>query len=137
MRRAEPEYPMFKPRRMSSSVPAKSLDGLSRSLPAESSQRHAAAAQRHAFLLEQDALGHHAAHRPAAADLSPRVHHALPAQPRGTPGQRAPPHARAPRPAEPRGDLAVGRNLSPRNPGHLAPPPPLELDHVPPPNWSS
>src|SRR5499433_412576 len=28
MRRAEPEYPMFKPRRMSSSVPAKSLDGL-------------------------------------------------------------------------------------------------------------
>src|SRR5215813_4052776 len=129
MRRAEPEYPMFKPRRMSSSVPTKLLDGVSRSPPSESSEWHPAAAQRHPLLLEQDALGHHAAHRGTPADLSACVHHAMPRHARGTAPHRAAHHASPPGPAEPRGDLPVGRHPAPRDLAHLPPYAPLEGEH--------
>ena len=90
-----------------------------RRLPLIPREPDPAAAQAHALLLEPDPLGQHPTALPAAADAALRVHHAVPRH-----AVRAVPHrpahrARRPRPADERGDLAVGHHLRPA--GSVAP----------------
>src|SRR6266481_7360893 len=127
---------MFKPRRMSSSVTTTGSRFTFWPLPAIARQGHAATSEHHAFLLEQDTLGEHAADSCPRADAALGIDHALPRHSLGTVTHRQAHHARAPRPAQPRRDLAVRgdppfRYLHDQPPDTTLPGVLLKLAHAP------
>src|SRR6266446_1247282 len=142
---------MFKPRRMSPSVtpfhrgrfPAPPRRTPSRaapdgSIPPVASERHPPPAEPHPFLLQEDALGDHAAHGRPETDAASRVHHAVPRHARRHAPERAPHHPRVPRIPEPRRNLPVSGHVPPRNIRDETPHLPPKVHHVrPAPNCSS
>lgn len=79
--------------------------------PPVSREVHPAAAEPNALALEEDPLGHHAAHVSAKADPAPVVQHPVPGQIGSAPLEGRAHSTRGARVAKKRRDLAVGRDL--------------------------